>query len=173
MPDTDPQPDPTPDPPPDPKPDPKPPERDLAAELKVAQAALESERKQHEKAQRALAQAKQAQMSEAEKAIAAARDEGRAEASRAAGRRLAAAEFRALASGRLADPAALLEDINLDRFVGDDGEPDQDAISHAVERLVAAAAAPANGKKPAPPSVPGGVRETAEEADWLRAQLKG
>lgn len=109
----------------------------------------------------------EAQMSEQEKAVAKARDEGKAEALKAAGMRLAAAEFRAAAAGKIADPAAAVDLVDLSRFVDDDGEPDSDAIAKAVDRL-AAGAAPAspNGR------VPGGPRSAPEEStDFVRAAL--
>jgi hypothetical protein len=50
---------------------------------------------------------------------------------------LARAEFRAAAAGRVdADTlAAYLEDADLSKFVGDDGEPDTKAIESRIKRL--------------------------------------
>jgi hypothetical protein len=73
-----------------------------------------------------------------EKALQAARDEGRAEAFKAVGLRVAAAEFRAVAAGKLADPAAVLEVLDLSRFVGDEGEVDLAGLTAMVDMLVAA-----------------------------------
>lgn len=163
--------------PPEPRvePPPEPPkDRDWAAELKAAQAALEAERKLRIKSDNQINNLKQTQMSEAEKAIAAARVEGRSEALREAGKRLAAAEFRAIATGKIGDPAGALELIDLGRFVGDDGEPDTAAIEDAVGKL--AAALTANGQRPPVPQaphVPAGARDQdAGDTDWLRSALK-
>jgi hypothetical protein len=110
-------------------------------------------------------------MTEAEQAIAAAREEGKAEAMRAQGLKVAAAEFRALAAGRFADPAAAAQALDLARYVGDDGEVDSAELAKAVDAL-AAATAP-NGTPPA--RVPAGPRTPAgaEEGDaWLRAAAR-
>lgn len=172
---SEPAPEPTPTPvPPTPEPEPKQPPRDYEKELKSAQAALEAERRQHANARGQIDKLKASAMSDAEKAVAAAKAEGKSEALREAGARLAAAEFRARAAGRLADPAAAVELLDFTRFVGEDGEPDADRIEEAVTRLTAAAGA-ANGKHVPPPApkVPSGVRETADETDWLRAAITG
>ena len=132
---------------------------DLLAELKKI--------RESDKATKAeLEKLRASTMSEQEKAVAAAKTEGAREAALTAGRRLAAAEFRAAAAGRLSDAGAALELIDLARFVGDDGEPDTKAIAAAVDKIAAAAALPVNGKTPL---VPAGVRGTAPTADvdWL------
>jgi hypothetical protein len=97
-------------------------------------------------------------------AIAAAREQGRAEAAREAALRLAAAEFRAAAAGRLANPDAALGVLDLAKLVKD-GEPDKDAIAALVDQL--AAIPPA-----APGRVPPGPRSTGPAngggGDWVR-----
>ena len=87
-----------------------------------------------------------------------------------AGARLAAAEFRAQAAGKLADPAAAIEFLDMTKFIDEDGEPDTGAIADAVDKLVAATA-PTSGK-PRPPIVPNGVQPPTEESDWLRTVAK-
>src|SRR5215467_12669262 len=82
-------------------------------ELDRLKAALAHEREARRQAQEALAAQQQASMSEADKALAKARDEGKAEARREAGLKLAAAEFRVAAAGKLADPDAALEVLDL------------------------------------------------------------
>lgn len=79
-------------------------------------------------------------MSESERAIAEAEERGRTAATANYGKRLARAEFDSLAGRRnpKADTAAVLEFVDLARFVGEDGEPDTKAIKAAVERLVPA-----------------------------------
>lgn len=89
-------------------------------------AAKELERKQRES------------MTEAEKAIAEAEQRGRTTALTDFGQRLARSEFVAAAARRNPawDASAVLDDLNLARYVGEDGEPDEKAIAKAVERLV-------------------------------------
>jgi hypothetical protein len=95
-------------------------------------------------------------------AIAAAREQGRAEAAREAALRLAAAEFRAAAAGRLANPDAALGVLDLAKLVKD-GEPDKDAIGAVVDQL--AAIPPTPGRVPAGPRSPGPGNGGG---DWVR-----
>lgn len=126
--------------------------------------ALEAERtrakefeKQAKQLQRELDQQRQASMTEAEKAVAEAEKRGAATASKTFGERLVRSDFTA-AAARINpefDVSAVLDDLNLTKFIGDDGEPESEAIKKAVERLVP----PAGG--PRPPSFDGGARTTA------------
>jgi hypothetical protein len=109
-------------------------------------------------------------MTEAEAAVAAARAEGAAEATKAAGLKLAAAEFRAAAAGKLADPAAALAALDLSRFVGDDGEPDRKKIGDLIDKL-AAAVAPPNGAGGG--IIPAGPRRPAGDGDFIRQISQG
>lgn len=79
-----------------------------------------------------------ASMSEADKAVAEAEERGRTAALTEFGQRLARSEFVAAAARRNPawDASAVLDDLNLARYVGEDGEPDEKAIAKAVERLV-------------------------------------
>jgi hypothetical protein len=125
--------------------------------------ALESKLSEHERAA----------MSDQEKAVAAARDEGRAQALQTAGKRLAAAEFRAAAAGKVPNIDAILEVIDPAKFISDDGEPNLEAINVMVTKL---AAAPEKkepeAKLPAGIAFPGGVRERSTngsaDTDWMR-----
>lgn len=80
---------------------------------------------------------RQASMSEQEKAVAVAKTEGRAEAMQALGSKLAAAEIRAAAAGRLNDEqlVTLLDGLNLTAFVNDDGEVDQAKVVKFVDGI--------------------------------------
>ena len=73
-----------------------------------------------------------------EKAVMAAKDEARAEVARAFGEKLVRGVMKAQLEQAMkpADAAALLDDLNLGKYVGDDGEIDEDAIAKAVARLV-------------------------------------
>jgi hypothetical protein len=109
---------------------------------------------------------KQTTMSDAEKAVATARAEGRAEAQREASLLLAAAEFRAQASGRIANVDAALGVLDLGKLVAADGQPDRKAIGKLVEQLAAVPPPP-----PPPGHVPPGPRQTVPangDDDWLR-----
>lgn len=148
--------------PPDGKPEPQTPTAD---DIKRLQASLRDERKARTAAEARLRQVEEQHMSEQEKAIAAAKAEGRTEAVKAAGRRLAAAEFRAAAANKIADPAAALDVLDLARFVNDDGEVDSAALGDVVDRLAAALPAPP------PAKIPAGPREPEPNGDFLRQQI--
>ncbi len=94
-------------------------------------------RKQARAHERELERVRAATLSESERAVAEARQQGRQEAAVEAGKRLARAEIRAAAAGKGLDVADLLEDLDLSRFVGEDGEPDDKAISKAITRWAA------------------------------------
>lgn len=98
---------------------------DLAKERKQRQA-LE---RQASALQKQLEEFQTSQMSEQEKAIADAKAQTRAEVLAESGSRLAKAELRAALTGVVEDPAAVIDDLNLAKFVGDDGEPNAEAIN--------------------------------------------
>lgn len=62
--------------------------------------------------------------------------------------RIVTAELRAALTGVVDDPKALIEDLNLARFRGEDGEVNEEAISALREKY--AALAPKPGMKPNP-----------------------
>ena len=136
--------------------------------------ALEAERarakefeKQAKQFQKELEQHKQASMSEAEKAVAEAEKRGAATATQTFGQRLVRSDFIA-AAARINpefDSAAVLEDLNLAKFVGEDGEPDAKAIQQAVERLVP----PAGNRVP---SFDGGARSTAPASAGMNGLIR-
>ena len=144
-----------------PPPPPTPPEPDSAL-----QTALNAERARARDLERQLAEAKTSGMSDADKAVAKAKEEGRAEAERAANLKLAAAEFRAAAAGKITNPDAALAALDLAKLLdAKTGEPDTKAIAKLVETLAAVPPAP-----PPPGHVPTGPRtEPANgQTDWLR-----
>ena len=108
-----------------------------------------------------LTKLRQQGLTDAEKAIAKAKEEGRAEAAAEHARQLAAAEFRAQAANRLADPEAALAVLDLEKLVKD-GQPDKKAIGKLVDQL--AAVPPPPGRVP-PGPMPGAPNP---EHDWLR-----
>ncbi|MEV5911071.1 hypothetical protein AB0M00_19485 [Streptomyces chartreusis] len=78
-----------------------------------------------------LARLKREGMSEQEAAVAAARAEERVKG----GERIARSAFLAAAKGRIDDPKEVVEEINLRKYVDDDGEVDDDAIAALVDKL--------------------------------------
>lgn len=109
--------------------------------------ALDEERKARREAEKALKEQarelealRQQSMSDQEKAVAQARDEGRAEALTLAGARLAAAEIRAAAAGRLTAEqiAALTEGLNFAAFIDETGEVDQEKVQRFVDGIAPA-----------------------------------
>jgi len=163
-----PQPPPAP-PPPEPPPPPVPPqpEPDQLAELR---ATLERERNKTRDVERQLAELQRQNMSASQRAIEDARTEGRLSAVKEAGTRVAVEAFRAAATGRLPDAAAIetaLEALDLSRFVNDRGEIDRDAIARLVEKL----APPA----PSGPRIPAGSHGggPSPDGDFLRNVLRG
>jgi flagellar biosynthesis/type III secretory pathway protein FliH len=138
-----------------------------AEDLAKVTAALEEERKRARRLEADLAKAQQQGMTDAEKAIAEAKAAGRAEAEQAANLKLAAAEFRAKAAGRIANPDAALAALDLTKLLGKNGEPDTAAITALVEQLAVVPPPP-----PPPGYIPPGPREPAppagSEVDFIR-----
>lgn len=99
--------------------------------------ALAEERKARKTAEAELAKLRKAAMSEQERAIAEATTTATAAANKAAAPRLVRAEFRAAAAGQVDKQTldAYLEDVDLSKFVGVDGEPDTKAIEARIKRL--------------------------------------
>lgn len=111
---------------------------DAAAEVEKWKALAkkhEGRAKSNAEAAKELARLKREGMSDIEKkvdeAVAAARAEERVKA----GVRVARSAFLAAAKGRLADPKEVVEDINLKKYVDEDGEVDDEAIAKLVDKL--------------------------------------
>lgn len=116
---------------------------------------------------------RKSQMSEQERAVAQARDEGRAEASSTAAQRLAGAEIKAALATVVADAdkrAEIIEDLNLSRYIGEDGEPDAEKIAALRDRYASLTAAATPGTPPPPPGVPKGARTGTGEVKQLTRQ---
>jgi hypothetical protein len=101
------------------------------AERLAASRKWEQRAKKNSTAAEELAKLKRQGMSEVEAAVAAARAEERVKG----GERIARSSFLAAAKGRIPDPKAVVEEINLRRYVDDDGEVDDDAIAALVDKL--------------------------------------
>jgi hypothetical protein len=91
----------------------------------------ETRAKKNSGAAEELARIKRDGMSEQEAAVAAARAEERVKG----GEKIARSMFIAAAKGRIENPAEVVEDINLKKYVDDDGEVDDEAIAKLVEKL--------------------------------------
>ena len=132
-----------------------------------------AEARKHEKEAKAakaeLDKAVKSQMSDQEKAVAQARDEGKAEATSAAAQRLAGAEIKAALAGVVpsGELAGLVDDLNLAKYIGEDGEPDVAKIAALRDRYAALTAGATPGTPPPPPGVPKGARSGNGEVKQL------
>jgi hypothetical protein len=145
-----------------------------AEDVARVQAALDKERGLRRDRERELNEFKNQQrqsMTDADRKLAEAREQAAAEVRTQYGARLARTEYIAEAAKRNPgyDVQAVLDDINLARFIGDDGEPDSKAIAASVARLVpeATAAGPAQ-----PPAFDGGARTTAPAGPDMNRLLR-
>lgn len=133
----------------------------------------EAKAKEHATAAKELEQLRQQSMTDAEKAIEHARTEARQQALAEAGGKVAAAEIRAAAAGRLeaAQVETLLDGLNLARFIDDNGDVDRDKVAAFVDGI-----APKTDTAPAGfPDLGQGTRSTQQMAlngDPLEQTLK-
>lgn len=85
---------------------------------------------------------KAAQMSDMKKAVKEAEERGRSDAAKTYGERIAAAKLEAALTGVVPDPSAVVEDLNLSKYVTDTGDVNADAVTALREKFEAIA--PAN-----------------------------
>lgn len=149
----------------------------------AGKAALEAERRARRDADKALKSVqaeleklRTANMSESERAVAEARAEGRKEAFAESTSRLARAELRAVAAGKLADPddaAALIGDLS--QFVTASGDVDTKAMTSAIDVLVKAKPYLAPQAAKAAPLPGGGATPSNGVSfdNWIRDAAKG
>ncbi len=143
--------------------------------------ALEAERKARREAEKQLRdfQSRLAAMEEAQNKTAEERAalEKQRELEQAAlakaNERILAAELRAAATGKLADPTDALTFIDRSGFeVGDDGSVDADAISDAIADLVSKKPyLAARREDPGPGSADGGARDVSRPRQWTREEV--
>lgn len=114
------------------------PEPEDTTDWKAEARKWETRAKDNNAARLELEKAQRASMTEAEKAVAEAEERGRTSARTEYGQRLVKSDFTAAAARRNSgyDATAILDDLNLARYIGEDGEPDQKAIEQAVTRLI-------------------------------------
>jgi hypothetical protein len=110
----------------------------------------ETRSKENHQAKTELEKQRQAAMTDAERAVSEAEAKGRTAATAEFGKRLATSEIRTAAAVAGADLAGVFDYLDLSRFVGEDGEPDEKAIKAFVDGLPK--------KDPGTPSFDGGTR---------------
>lgn len=118
-----------------------PPETDWKAEARKH----EKRAKENAKAAEELEKLKAKHMSDQEKAVAEAEAKGRTDAQKGYGVKLAAAEFKAAAANAGADTSGVIDLIDMNLFLTDDGEVDEKAITKAIKGLPKSTA-PRGGK---------------------------
>jgi len=109
---------------------------DMAKELGITpgqlKGRLEASKKWEQRAKKADEDAEAARLAalgDNEKAIEDAKNAGRAEAAQGFGAKLAAAKLEAALTGIVADPAEVIEDLNLTAFLTDTGDVDTDKVA--------------------------------------------
>jgi len=109
--------------------------------------------KQAKELQAQLDKLRESTQSEQEKALAAARKEGETAARASTLPKLVAAEFKAAAAGRMTSEqlAGFIEDLDLTKYLTDDGEVDAERVANKVDLL-------APPSEPRVPSFNGGAR---------------
>lgn len=107
-----------------------------------------------------------AAMSDQEKALAEAEQRGASAAQARSAARVAVAEFKAAAVGRVSESAlaGFLEYADVSKFVGEDGEPDSKAIQSAVKKLAGAGVGGTN--------FDGGARTSADKPTDMNALIR-
>jgi hypothetical protein len=148
----------------------------LETQIERLNVALREERRGRTKLEAQLEEERRKGLSDQERAIAEARSEAIREERERWQTRLVAAEVRAAAAGRLADPDdARLADLS-SVTIDDEGVIDRKGIESALEALVKAKPHLAKPTGPATPKAPAGVRtETPGESvdSWLRSTVRG
>lgn len=148
-----------------PSPDPADDPTKLLAQLRGEAA---KERKARQALERQLSELQTAQMSDQERAMTEAEARGRTAAMAEFGMSLAAAKIEAQLAGIVPDPAAIVEDLNLSRYLGEDGQVDMEKVAALRDRYMSLI--PPAGQ-PAPPSVPTGPRGT-ETQNWTLDRVR-
>lgn len=85
--------------------------------------------------------------------------------------RVASAELRAALTGIVPDPASVIEDLNLSRFIGEDGEVNTDAVA-ALRGKYEAAFVREGKRAPAPNPAQGSSASGAPDVSALIAEAK-
>lgn len=115
---------------------------------------------------------RQQSMSDTDKAVAVARAEARTEALREAGAKLAESHMRLAAAGRNVDIDALIEGVNVAKFLDDAGDPDVKAITAWVDRVAPPATADTTGKRDTGTGVRGQSKPALNDDNVLMRDIK-
>lgn len=107
----------------------------------------EARAKENSAAASELESLRQSAMTDQEKAVAEAEQRGRQAARVELARNLAAAEVKAALTGVVADPAQIVEDLNLERYVTDDGGVDAEKVAALRAKYEALAPKPTTDLK--------------------------
>ncbi|MGW6531468.1 hypothetical protein [Streptomyces venezuelae] len=129
---------------------PKPPSKDWQAEAEKWQSLArkhEARAKENSGAAKELGELRKQSMTEQEKAVEEAAAKARTEERVRLAGKLARQGFLAAAAGRIPHAAAVADDLNLSRYVGEDGEIDEKELAALVDRL-APAKPPAEDAEP-------------------------
>jgi ribosomal protein S18 len=131
-----------------------------AAKWKSLARKHEAQAKANADAAKRLAEIEAANQTEVEKAVKEAEQRGASAARADFGQRLAAAEIKAALTGVVPDPAAIVEDLNLAKYVTDTGDVDQEAVTALRTKYQSLAAKP-----PAPTLHQGDKGEAKRDLD--------
>jgi hypothetical protein len=131
--------DPTPDQPSTPAADTEPDSGAETEKWKALAKKHEARAKANANAAKELEKLKADQMSETEKAVNEAEARGRKAGTAAGMERLAAAEIKVALTGVVPDPASIVEDLNLARYLDEDGEIDADKVAELKAKYEAMA----------------------------------
>lgn len=140
----------------------------------------EDRAKANANAARELEELKKSQQTDAERAVAEAEQRGRAAVLAEYGQRLAAAEIKAALAGIVPDPALVLEDLNLARYVTETGDVNTEAVDALKARWTSIVGNRQLAPPPPPPPGDGGARGgagapgqlSAADVDRLRRENK-
>jgi hypothetical protein len=113
-------------------------EKDWKAEFEKLQRnsrKWEERSKANAEAAKELEQLRQQHESDQERAVREARDQARAEAMSEFGAERVADAFRVAAAGRDLDVDDLLDGLKVEKFLGDDGTPNRDAVQQFVDKI--------------------------------------
>lgn len=147
-------------------------EPDLQAELdrwKAIARKHEDRAKANYPAVKELEELKKSQMSDTERAVKEAEERGRIGAASEFGQKIAAAELKAALAGLIPDPQGVIEDLNLAKFVTENGDVDLAAVT-ALKEKYAAIAPPQTPPPPNPPNLHQGRQGTPVPGQLTRSE---
>lgn len=119
-------------------------------ELRKQARKWEARAKSNAQAAKELDDLRKQSMDETQRAIAEAVEKTRTEVLGQVGSKLVAAEIRAAATGRKTDVDALIDGVNLSRFLNEDGDPDRESINEWLDKVAPAGTADDDSKPSAP-----------------------